>query len=410
MENEEEFNLKEQLTNEYLRSGGTEQIRDVALLDDLIKYNRFEPATHTPRLIGFMNLILRTNLLPPPVTEEFMPSYKSLVQKSLFFDQVEINTEAEFDAIYEKFKASENILFRGQREASWRLYNKLQRFWIDDKLAGKGYSYGELLELLANSGKGEYEAQILALLKDNNVDVLNEVAVLGFLQHHGCPTPLMDWTYNFENALYFGMDHLSPNQGVREIDNYFSVYFIEEEHMVGMRGVMETNFDELGREHTLAAIAQIAADEVQRKEMEEHFAGRSLFDIGRVYGSGLIEYVTRARHMTGFPVMFFSDRNAESGFIFSLNNSKNIRNQQGVFVWNSSPFKPLEVVGQENYAEAFPEEDIKQYRFCECFNINKNLAPYIRARLDADGITRDFIYPTTDIDTWPVYTKCVGGE
>lgn len=121
----------------------------------------------------------------------------------------------------------------------------------------------------------------------------------------------------------------------------------------------------------------------------------------------MIEYVTRVEHMVEFPLSFFSDKDANTGFIFSLNNSKNILNQAGVFVWNASPNKPMELVGADLYfadnANAAPDE----YRFCECFNINKELAPYISEKLAADGITKDFIYPTPDITAWGIYEKNV---
>jgi hypothetical protein len=50
------------------------------------------------------------------------------------------------------------------------------------------------------------------------------------------------------------------------------------------------------------------------------------------------------------------------------------------------------MLGNEMYATNNPEDDTDNYRLCKCLNINKKLARYIRARLEADGITRAFIY------------------
>ena len=60
------------------------------------------------------------------------------------------------------------------------------------------------------------------------------------MQHHGCPTPLLDWTYKFQNALYFGLDGLESEERKREIDDYFSVYFIDEKNFEhgGMRNLI----------------------------------------------------------------------------------------------------------------------------------------------------------------------------
>lgn len=403
----EEYKIKYQLTNEYLRAGeGVKKVPDPDLLQDIIDFREDSDATYTPRLRAFMNMIYNSNLVAPYVGSDAMPEYKSLLQKSLFFDQQQITTQAEFDAVYDKFKESKDILFRGQREAAWRLYNKLQRFWIIDGFEEKGWTMEVLLEKLAAAGKKEFEPAILALLKEHNVDAVNDLSVLGYLQHHGCPTPLMDWTYSFANALYFGLDFLEENKGAREIDDYFSVYHIEEQNMVSMRTLMEDIFHQLGREKTLEAINAVAQNEEERLEMEKHFEGRSLFDLGRVFGSGLVSYLVKAHHLPGFELMYFSDKNAEEGFIFSLNNSRNILHQQGVFVLNASPFKPLEAAAADSWIEENPEErDV--YRFSECLNIKKSLVPYIRQRLEADGVTKDYIYPAPDIDSWKVYNSCI---
>lgn len=407
MNEDEIFKLKVQLINEYLRSGGIQKIEDPYLLQDIIDFDESRPETTTSRMRAFMNLQLNIHSRPPFFSEQSVSEYKSLVQKSFCFDQYTIDTKEEFDEIYEKYKMSKDILFRGQREASWRLYNRLQRQWIIDKLYEKGYSYQELLSKFVIDGKANFEEMILGILDVHHIDVINNISVLGFLQHHGCPTPLLDWTYKFQTALYFGLDKLEENAGPREIDNYFSVYFINQKDMEGggMRQVMDDSLDVLDEEHSAEMIAKYAKDEAQRIEMTEHFKGRKIFDKDRIPGSGMIEYVTRVEHMVEFPLSFFSDKDANTGFIFSLNNSKNILNQSGVFVWNASPSKPLEVVGAELYFADKENANPDEYRFCECFNINKELAPYIMQRLTEDGITKDFIYPTHDIDTWGVYEK-----
>lgn len=346
---QEEFKIKVQLTNEYLRTGeGVKKVPDPVLLQDIIDFREDSDGTYTPRLRAFMNTIYNSNLVPPYVGGDAMPDYKSLLQKSLFFDQRQITTEREFDTVYNQFKGTKDMLFRGQREAAWRLYNKLQRFWIMESLGEKGWTLEDFLEKLTATGKKEFEPAMLDLLQQHNIDVVNDLSVLGYLQHHGCPTPLMDWTYSFGNALYFGLDLLEENKGPREIDDFFSVYHIEEKNLASMRSLMEDIFEEQGRERTKQAIAAIAENEDKRLEMEEQFKGRSLFDLGRVFGSGLISYMVKARHLVGFDLMYFSDKDAEQGFIFSLNNSKNILNQQGVFILNSSSFNPLEVAARDS--------------------------------------------------------------
>ena len=67
----------------------------------------------------------------------------------------------------------------------------------------------------------------------------------------------------------------------------------------------------------------------------------------------------------------------------------NIINQQGVFIWNSEPFKPIEQVGNEQYGD---KQDVI-YRFSKCYNINKSLANYIRDRIAKECISENYIYP-----------------
>ena len=64
------------------------------------------------------------------------------------------------------------------------------------------------------------------------------------------------------------------------------------------------------------------------------------------------------------------------------------------------------VVSEQNkLADNSTEE--KEYVLCECFNINKKLAGHIQKRLEADGITRELIYPVPDLSTWDVYEKAI---
>ncbi|EKB06344.1 hypothetical protein HMPREF9711_00716 [Myroides odoratimimus CCUG 3837] len=401
------FDLKYQLTNEYLRTGGVEKIPDQELLQDIIDFNLVNPQTHTSKLKAFMNLIFNSHLREPIIEPEYISEFKSFVQKSFCFDQIKIDTKEEFDEIYDKFRTTKNFLFRGQREAKWRLYSSLQRNWILNKLYKTEDSYVSFLERLVMIGKETYSSNIQEILNQHHVDTINSISVLGFLQHHGCPTPLLDWTYKFQNALFFGLDGITPNDGPTEIGNYFSIYFIDEENMVagGMRKIMDDSLEELDKEYLMKSISFVAKDEKQRLEMIEYFKGRKFFDKKRIPGAGLISFLTEITNMINFPLTFFSDKDAETGFIFSLNNSKNILNQNGVFTWNADPIKPLEVVGKEQYFIDEPKSKTDDYRFCNCYNINKDLKAHIAKRLEEDGINKDYIYPTKDISTWEIFVK-----
>ena len=151
MADDPNFELKIQLTNEYLRTGGIQKIPDPALLEDIINFNKDIPETITGRMRAFMNLTLHSHMRAPYFSENAISEYKSLIQKSYCFDQITINTEEEFDKVYDEFKNSTEVLYRGQREAKWRLYSNLQRTWILKELTKSGKTYQEFLETLINN-------------------------------------------------------------------------------------------------------------------------------------------------------------------------------------------------------------------------------------------------------------------
>ena len=408
------LDLKVKYTKEYLDNGGYKKIHFIQLLKDLkeVKVDangKADPNTISPSVNTFMMVLLQQHFEPPFFAENHSSEYISTLQKSLFFDQDNIDTPEQFDAIYEQYNNSSDILFRGQREAKWRLYSKLQRYWINDGL-GEKYSLADFLKKLIEIGLENYSKNIRELLQEIHDDSENDIAVLGFLQHHGCPTPLLDWTFSFKNALYFALDGLQPKVNQTEIEEYFSVYYIEEKHFEGasMRQLMLGSLERISAMQLEAMINMIAGDDEKIKaEMTEKFKGRSVFDKSRFAGSGMIKHMTTIERMVTFPITYFSDRDRESGIIFSLNNSKNILNQAGVFTWNAELFKPLEMVGNEQYGADKGDEEKADYRFCQCFNINKNLANYIRERLENDGITKEFIYPTVDIDANEIFPSCL---
>jgi hypothetical protein len=410
------LDLKVKYTKEYLDNGGYKKIPFREILKGLINIKvddegKVDANTVSPSANAFMMVLLQEHLEPPLFSEKYPSEYMSTLQKSLFFDQDNIDTTEQFDKIYEEYKNTKDILFRGQREAKWRLYSKLQRFWINDHL-GEKYKFVDFLKNLVKGGRENHSKNIRELLKEVHDDSENDIAVMGFLQHHGCPTPLLDWTFDFKNALYFALDGLQPKQKETEIEDYFSVYYIEEKHFEGasMRELMLGSLEKISAMQLEAMINAIAGDDEKKKaEMNEKFKGRSVFDKSRYAGSGMITHMTAIERMVTFPITYFSDRDRDSGIIFSLNNSQNILNQAGVFTWNAEPYKPLEMVGNEQYSSDKPEEDKGNYRFCQCFNINKKLSDYIRERLDADGITKDFIYPTVEIDTMKIFKSCVNG-
>ena len=130
-------------------------------------------------------------------------------------------------------------------------------------------------------------------------------------------------------TLFRSIDGLEPNKGTIEIEDYCSIYHIEEKYFEegSLRKIMSDNLDILDARELKRMIDLISnGDQVKKRKMTEHFAGRRIFDRNKLNGSGLISHITKIEHLISYPISYFSDRDKDTGIVFSLNNSKNIRN------------------------------------------------------------------------------------
>ena len=202
-----DLDLKVKLYNEYLENGGLEGIFFPQLLESLLKIKSLTNGKVNPDTVdsianAAMLAYVGTQLMEPFNSDTYLSQYETLLQKSIFFTQTNIETEEEFDEIFERYMDSKNILFRGLNEAKYRLYSSLQREWITSKLYENHSSYETFLCTLIKNAKLQ-EGEILSkYLNKIGIDSENDLAVLSFLQHYGCPTALLNWTYNFPNALF----------------------------------------------------------------------------------------------------------------------------------------------------------------------------------------------------------------
>lgn len=66
-------------------------------------------------------------------------------------------------------------------------------------------------------------------------DKSNDFPILSLLQHYGGATSLVDWTYCLDVALYFATEYIKGKHTGHEINDYFSIYRINNEKL-GIKG------------------------------------------------------------------------------------------------------------------------------------------------------------------------------
>lgn len=359
-------------------------------------------------LRGLMMICLNEHSQPIPVSVNKMDEYISLWQKGFYFGQETINTIEEFEGKYSELKIQKDLLYRGQKEAKWRLYNTLQREWLSRQLESKFANYLEFIKVLKSKGKEKFDNQILEILKDFDIPSTNDISILGFLQHHSCPTPLIDWTFNLDVALYFSLDELQQSSGVLEIENYFSIYYYGQKESGDYKSFWDEVVTETDQKLLTELIEFMGGSEERVRRMREHFAGRSLIDKSKLQKLDFSKLALSLDTLVPFESTLFSDNDRSSGIIFSLHNNKNIRNQNGAFAWNNSPNSPLEEVGRNYFVKHNPDVDvIQEYRYCYCLNINKSLEKPILEKLRRNGIDEDFIYVSKDINAREIFDQAI---
>ncbi|MCY7409147.1 MAG: FRG domain-containing protein [Chitinophagales bacterium] len=275
-------------------------------------------------------------------------------------------------------KISKESIWRGC-EASFKLYNSFQRFWILNNAFNGRVTPPEYFSYILKQAT-KWSRGILA--KNYNALGLRGDANLFFfsvLRHHGVNVPLLDFSRNPFVALFFGLEYASDDSSKKDISNYFSLYELTRQHVLCQPPFKRFALDSLEKGEDYQKEFQrrkekCGTDQIDypnfllRKEMCEEFihrlAVRHLYDPQK-----------------DLPIIIEDLPNDKE--FFNLFSNFNIIAQDGLFVAYSNPNKPMEE-GFLNYsknlcqANGFGEEkleeilDREKLRF-RCFNIHKSL-------------------------------------
>ncbi len=305
---------------------------------------------------------------------EQLPEYLCLKEKEDVYNCTIIDTEQDFSNIFQNIIDNQsNYVFRSVNEAKFKLYSSAQRQWIWNDLSNKYTSYKDYINSFII--KIQSHQHIVSFFQNNHIP-LNDFVILALLQHYSQPSPLIDFTYNPLLSLFFAFDNVKPGTTGNEIDNYVSLYRLKYTHPcfcsiqdVNVHGA-NTLSDAL--RNLNITLAQIDTSKV-------------LFDIQNLTYNEYADIGIMLVH--GDKMGITNIQIPALGFTCTYNiTNPNLRNQEGLFMLNTTEDIPLEDLIRKKHRHVDP--------LIDCYNINKELGTYIRATyLDPAGINHSLIYP-----------------
>lgn len=309
-----------------------------------------------------------------------IPVYSSLEEKRPFFENEDffiINTKSDLDRWF-RFYSSDfkkehpvDFIFRGMSDAKHKLFTSAQRLWIADNMDQWkiGYSYKQFNEdLVENAKANPLLRKIFDLYGYSDTD--RDFPIISLLQHYGAPTPVLDWTYNINCAVFFACDGVQRKPGAsNSIDNYISVYSIHKKRLHERKELISL-FDIVGKYYPPITSMRDLGDESNPN-------ANTLFILSDFETTTLKDYEGKLKVKSCKPMT-------------SLYN-QNIIPQEGLLMYNPFKDRPIEKLFNVNQNGEGQNLHLEPFK---CFNIHKDLAEYLK-RLIANryGINRSFMYP-----------------
>jgi len=285
-----------------------------------------------------------------------LETYQSIGEKGEhFFSHTVIDNRRELqasifstEAIYE-----DQLIFRGVNEAKFKLYNSLQRFWILKDLNKSDFDYNQFIEMLIEEVKGWNNKTVQSWFKTIDINNNNSLAYLSFMQHIGLPTPMLDFTKNIYKGLYFAANEVQDRYTENELDNYISLYAISKDSVVfQMLEILVETYQEVTDEN--------------------------------IHLNSSLPYNT----FKELEVAIAVDEDILTE-MSNINNSINIVNQEGLFVFSNFKSLPL-----EDQVVELKDENYQLANDIHCYDIHKSLQDVILDLLYSKKIHEKFMFPS----------------
>ncbi|MCH5263697.1 MAG: FRG domain-containing protein [Lachnospiraceae bacterium] len=258
-----------------------------------------------------------------------------------------------------------HCIFRGVREARYKLFTSVQREWITNGL-GRHMTINQLVNsLIRDMRQNRALNDYFALMNIVQTDFL----YLSLLQHYSAPTPLLDFTHNHRVALYFATAGLTTAYTENDIDDYFSLYYFNLDK-VGTGLIRMDDFLNRGLE--------------QGKEFYEKLAKEHPTPIDKSLLDDLDQFTKWKDNLAEVPLAF-------------IDNPKFARVVTTPYTGQTLYWSNLNITAQEGCFLLYNREDIPLEEYLGnsmvwCLDIHKSLADYVRTNY-LSGITQETLFP-----------------
>ncbi len=341
-----------------------------------------------------------------------------------------ITTESEFKSFFEedlarKSNFGELSIFRGVGEAKWKIISSCQRAFLSGKVHGE--NQGLFIEKEIKHIEEANHRLLPKYYHELGVPVTDFI-YLSFLQHYGAPTTFIDFSKSHKTALWMAANNIQyPIISERDIDQYFSIYWIDKEGQKKIPSVLEI-YQENYLKHTVEITDSPYSDSSKMRyspspdldyiiddkklvlsqalkfikwdnEREDSCLAR--IKLGIVHTNNMshhdrrhsLEQITDEMLKTARGLsknMSYSAFKAFKNIVYYLFNevvriaNLNLVAQEGCFIH----YLPV------SYKTPL-EEDSTMNGIIHCVDIHKSLAPFILNTLNQNGINQNIMYPNT---------------
>lgn len=303
-------------------------------------------------------------------------SYMSLDEKQSFFNSDSTHVDCQYFKIDYAYQFNDwynemtssiapqangngqfKFFFRGVNEAKYKLYNSAQRFWIQNNLMQlesltQPISYLQMIQNMVDRAK---EVKLLQqVFKYYGITKEQmDFPLLSILQHYKAPTPLMDWTYDLNIALFFAIMDVRKSNQDNVIDDYVSIYKLDKNIHSSF---LKDNLNYLSA-NVFPAVSWL---------------GQILHNQNSLIYISDFE-VSDARKIKPITTYY----------------NLNILAQNGIFVFNPLEDRPLEEF------HLLHDQNQGDHRIF-CYNISKDLSELIKYKIGKEGVNLEFLFPNLE--------------